>query len=336
LPLAPDGRSLLRHAFDRAVRLGGEVLVVTARAQLAQVESELPDLTPGHLLLEPEPRGTGPALAWAALEALRLLPDAVMVSVHADHYIPEEEEATRVLLSAAWWARQADLLVSVGLVPSFPATGFGYLEAAEELPRPHLPEQVLPLRKALGFVEKPSPQGAEEMLARGDFLWNTGLFSWPAQLLLSEMEKLAPAVLSAVRAAVEAKAGGEESFAAAWALVHQGVVERLVLERSDRLGVLPTEISWSDLGSYADLHQVATSAGGADQDGNVVRGEVLLPGSQGCFVDSASGRMVVVIGSSGLVVVDTEDALLVCPLDRVQELSSVVARLHDAGRDDLL
>jgi mannose-1-phosphate guanylyltransferase/mannose-6-phosphate isomerase len=336
LPLAPDGRSLLRHAFDRAVRLGGEVLVVTAEAQLAQVRAELPDLDLGHLLLEPEPRGTGPALAWAAVEALRLAPDPVMVSLHADHYIPSEEEATRVLLSAAWWARQAELLVSVGLVPSFPATGFGYLEAAEELPRPPLPEQVLPLRRALGFVEKPSHERAEAMLAQGDFLWNTGLFSWPAQLLLSEMERLAPEVLSAVRAAVHAKEGGGDGFAAAWALVPQGVVERLVLERSDRLGVLRTELTWSDLGSYADLLQVAALAGGADRDGNVVRGEVLVPGSQGCFVDSASGRMVVVVGSSALVVVDTKDAVLVCPLDKVQELSSVVTQLHDAHRDDLL
>jgi mannose-1-phosphate guanylyltransferase/mannose-6-phosphate isomerase len=336
LPLAPDGRSLLRHAFERAGQLGGEVLVVTAKAQLAQVEAELPDLSPGHLLLEPEPRGTGPALAWAALEALRLAPDPVMISLHADHYIPSQEEVTRVLLSAAWWARQADLLVSVGLVPSFPATGFGYLEAAEELPRPHLPEQVLPLRRALGFVEKPSRQRAEEMLAQGDFLWNTGLFSWPAQLLLSEMERLAPEVLTAVRAAVEVEEKGGGGFAAAWGQVPQGVVERLVLERSDRLGVLATELPWSDLGSYADLQQVAASAGGADRDGNVVRGEVLLPSSQGCFVDSASGRMVVVVGASGLVVVDTEDAVLVCPLDKVQELTSVVAQLHDAGRDDLL
>lgn len=336
LPLAPDGRSLLRHAFDRAVQLGGEVLVVTAKAQLVQVGAELPDLPPDHLLLEPEPRGTGPALAWAALEALRLEPDAVMVSLHADHYIPGQEEVTRVLLSAAWWARQAELLVSVGLVPSFPATGFGYLEAAEELPRPQLPDQVMPLRRALGFVEKPSRERAEEMLAQGDFLWNTGLFAWPAQLLLSEMERLAPEVLSAVRAAARAKERGGESFDAAWGLVPQGVVERLVLERSDRLGVLPTKLPWSDLGSYSDLQQVAVSAGVADRDGNVVRGEVLLPGSQGCFVDSSSGRIVVVVGSSGLVVVDTEDAVLVCPLDKVQELSSVVAQLHDAGRDDLL
>jgi mannose-1-phosphate guanylyltransferase len=143
-------------------------------------------------------------------------------------------------------------------------------------------------------------------------------------------------VLTAVRAAVEVEEKGGGSFAAAWGQVPQGVVERLVLERSDRLGVLATELPWSDLGSYADLQQVAASAGGADRDGNVVRGEVLLPSSQGCFVDSASGRMVVVVGASGLVVVDTEDAVLVCPLDKVQELTSVVAQLHDAGRDDLL
>lgn len=336
LPLAPDGRSLLRHAYERGVQLGGEVLVVSARAQRAQVEAELPELEQGRLLLEPEPRGTGPASAWAALEALRLDPDAVMVSLHADHYIPGGADVTRVLLSAAWWARQAGLLVSVGLAPSFPATGFGYLQVAEELPRPQLPEPVLPMRRALGFVEKPDRQRAEEMLAAGDYLWNTGLFAWPARLLLSEMERLSPDVLSGVRAAVRAGESGELGFAEAWGRVPQGVVERLVLERSDRLGVLPTNLPWSDLGSYHDLMQVALSAGRGDGAGNAVRGEVMLPGSQGCFVDSASGRMVVVAGASGLVVVDTEDALLVCPLDQLQELSSLVAQLRGAGRDDLL
>jgi len=337
LPLAEDGRSLLRHAFERARLLGGEVLVVSAAAQAEQVARELPELAADHLLLEPAPRGTGPALAWAALEALRLTPDAVMVSLHADHYIPDQEAVVRVLLSAAWWARAGQLLATVGLRPSWPASGFGYVEVGAELaPAAGLPAGVLPMWRALGFVEKPDHERAVAMLDAGSYLWNTGLFAWPAALLLAELERLAPATLAAVRQAVAPRQHPSPQFAAAWSQVPPGVVERLVLERSGRLAVLPTDLPWSDLGSFRDLQRVAIDAGRADTLGNVAQGPALLLGSEGCFVDSAGGRLVVVLGGSGLAVVDTEDALLVCPLSRVQEVGRVVEQLRELGRTDLL
>ncbi len=332
LPLAPDGRSLLRHAYDRALALGGEVLVVSSAEQGDEVLRELVELPGRNLLLEPEPRGTGPALAWAALEAQRLSPGAVLVSLHADHYIPDPQVST-VLLSAAWWAKRADLLVAVGLRPSWPAPGFGYIEMADELPRPDgLPPWALPLRRARGFVEKPDQARAREMVDLGSFLWNTGLFAWPAERFLAELTAFAPDVAGAVRRAH----GASSDFAAAWAAIPQGVVERLVLERSSSRGVLPTDLRWSDLGSYHDLHQAASEAGLADEVGNVAYGQTLLESSRNCFVDSAGGRLVVVLGAEDMAVVDTPDALLVCPLNRVQEVSKVVAQLRAKGRWELL
>ena len=334
LPLAPDGRSLLRHAYERAVGLGGEVLIVSAAEQGPQVARELPELPSGQLLLEPEPRGTGPALAWAALEAERLCQGAVMVSLHADHYIPDPS-VLDALESAAWWAQEANLLVAVGLRPTWPAPGFGYIEMGDEYTPPAaLPGGVWPLHRAVGFVEKPDHERALAMVDSGNFLWNTGLFSWPAQLLLSELEVFAPALLTGVREALSTPSPVD--FAKGWSKVPAGVVERLVLERSSRLGVLPSDLHWSDLGSYRDLHQVGAAAGKADGAGNVSTGPVLLEDCEGSFVDSASGRLVVVIGGVDLAVVDTPDALLICPLSRVQEVSRVVARLRSEGRSDLL
>ncbi|MHB1499842.1 MAG: mannose-1-phosphate guanylyltransferase [Candidatus Dormibacteria bacterium] len=332
LPLAPDGRSLLRHAFERASELGGEVLVVSSAEQGQEVARELPELDSDHLLLEPEPRGTGPALAWAALVAERLRPGAVMVSLHADHHIPDPQ-VRLVLLSAAWWAQQADRLVAVGLRPSWPSPGFGYIGMGEELPRPPaLPGAVLSLRSALGFVEKPDQNRAREMVDAGTFLWNTGLFAWPARLLLEELAQFAPEVEVAVRSAV----ASPPDFQSAWSALGHGVIERLVLERTRKLGVLPSDLRWSDLGSFHDLHRAASEAGLADQEGNVASGPFLLEDSQGCFVDSSGGRLVVLLGAEDLAVVDTKEALLVCPLNRVQDVSLVVARLRAEGRDDLL
>ena len=332
LPLAPDGRSLLQHAFERARELGGEVLVVSSRDQAGEVARQLPELGADHLLLEPSARGTGPALAWAALVAERMVPGAVMVSLHADHHIPDAQ-ATSVLLSAAWWAKQAQLLVAVGLRPSWPSSGFGYIEMAGELTRPPgLPEEALPLRGAIGFTEKPDSARAREMVDSGAFLWNTGLFAWPAELLLEELSTFAPQLVAGVRSAVAAQG----SFEPAWAELPAGVIERMVLERSQRLGVLPSDLHWSDLGSYRDLQQVAVEAGRSDDAGNVASGDVLLEDSRDCYVDSESGRLVVVLGGEDLAVVDTPDALLVCPLNRVQEVTKVVARLRQEGRQDLV
>jgi mannose-1-phosphate guanylyltransferase len=307
--------------------------VVSGADQRGQILDELPELTPDRLLIEPEPRGTGPALALAALAAERLAPGAVMVSLHADHHLPDEVETTFALLSAAWWAREWPGLVAVGVRPTRPATGFGYVEQGEELSRlPGVPAAALGLRGAVAFKEKPDAAGAAAMLRDGRYLWNTGLFAWPASLLLSEFQEHSPETLAAVRAA----AAGPRVDPELWSQVTSGVVERLVLERSSRLGVLPTALEWSDLGSFLDLYQVAAAAGAADGEGNVTRGEVLLADSFGTMVDSAAGRLVAVVGASGLVVVDTEDAVLVCPMERVQEVSWVVEQLRRRGRADLL
>jgi len=333
---APDGRSLLRHAYDRAARLGGELLVVTAADQAAQVLAELPELEPDRLLLEPVPRGTGPALTWAAIRALELHPRAVLVSLHADHYMPDVSATTAALLSAASWARFSPVLISIGLKPTWAAPGFGYVEAGTEVTRPALLGRALPLLHGRGFVEKPGVEQAQQLLAGGHSFWNTGLFAWRAELFLQEMATYAPEVAGSVADAVASSDLGSDAFAEAWAQVPQGVVERLVLERSPKLAVLPVELPWSDLGSFLDLYQAAIQAGSRDSRDNVVSGDALLLESAGNYVDAAGKRLVVVLGLEGLVVVDTEDALLVCPLARVQEVAKVVAELRSRGRRELL
>ncbi|HEY6538741.1 MAG TPA: sugar phosphate nucleotidyltransferase, partial [Candidatus Dormibacteraeota bacterium] len=325
-----------RHAYERAARLGGEVLVVTSVQQAAQVLAELPELVPERLLLEPEPRGTGPALGWAAWAALELRPEAVMVSLHADHYMPDEAASSKALLAAAAWAARADVLISIGLEPTWGAPGFGYIEAGPELPRPRGLGQALPLRKGLGFVEKPGPERASEMAQRGGYLWNTGLFAWRARLFLDELAAHAPLVAQALRSALDVQPQGWDDFAQAWAKVPSGVVDRLVMERSSLVAVLPVDLPWSDLGSFVDLHQAAVDAGLGDPEGNVVLGDALLLGSSGSYVDAAGGRLVVVVGGGELAVIDTEDALLVCPLARVQEVNQVVEQLRQRGRGELL
>jgi mannose-1-phosphate guanylyltransferase len=150
------------------------------------------------------------------------------------------------------------------------------------------------------------------------------------------MTRHAPEVVGAVRDAILSQDQGTDAFASAWAKVPSGVVERLVLERSSKLAVLPAQLSWIDLGSFLDLYRAALDAGEGDGRENVVRGDALLLESHRTYVDAAGKRLVVVVGGEELAVIDTEDAVLVCPLSRVQEMTRVVAELRARGRTELL
>jgi len=338
LPLGPRGRSLLREAVDRVAPLADVVLVVTIAAQVEAVERELAGVAgpPVAVLAEPVPRGTGPALGWAAHEAIRRLgPQAVVVSSHADHLIPEQGLARSVLGAAAAWAALADGLLAVGVAPSHPATGLGYVEVGPELPAPAgRPSPPFGARRGLRFLEKPDADVAALLLASGTWLWNTGLFAWPAARFLTELRTAAPELAGALAAAV-APGQDAEAFADAYGALPTAAVEPLVLERTDRLLTLTAPIRWSDLGSFADLYAAGLEAGEGDAQGNVTRGDAMVPRARGAYVDARAGRLVVALGVEDLVIVDTEGALLVCPRDRAQEVRAVVERLRASGREDL-
>ncbi len=340
LPLAPDGRTLLRHAFERLQGVVDQVWVVTIASQAAAVRAELPELGPAGggsgdpILAEPAPRGTGPALGWAALRALALDPQALMLSVHADHLMPDRDETQAVLASALGWAAESGGLVTIGVVPTEPATGFGYIELGEELsPGPQgLAHTAHAVRR---FVEKPDAAAATRFLAAGHFRWNTGLFAWRAARLWAELGTAAPAAAAALRQAVSLEAD-PGAFAAAYRSLAAAPVEPLVLERSRAVVCVSAALRWSDLGSWADLHAALRAGGVADPDGNVLRGDALVLDSQGCLVDAAGGRMVAAVGCDDLVVIDAGDVVLVCPRSRSQAVRQVVDRLRAEGRHTLL
>ncbi len=339
LPLGPGGRSLLREAALRTAPAADLLLVVTTADQVEAVVAELAedDLPERVMLAEPVARGTGPALAWAAHEAIqRLGGDAVVLSAHADHLIPEVELARRVQIAAAQWAALADGLLAIGVAPSHPATGFGYIEVGPTLPAPGPgAAPALDAHRGLRFVEKPTAEAALRLTASGTWQWNTGLFAWPAGRFVSELERVAPEV-SARLAAARASRADPAAFAAAYADLPRVAVEPLVLERTDRLLTLTAPMRWNDLGSYADLHAAGRSADEGDALGNVARGDAMVVDGRGCYVDARAGRLVVALGCDDLVIVDAGDAVLVCPRDRAQGVGSVVERLRAGGREALL
>jgi mannose-1-phosphate guanylyltransferase len=351
LPLAPGGVTLLRATLERVIGLGDSVQVVTAAAQAAGCRATLAGLglPADAVIVEPEPRGTGPALGLAVGLIARDDPDALIASVHADHRVSDTDAYRAAVLASAGWAASTDGLATVGLVPAAPVTGFGYIELGEPRdPRAWRPPPgasqtaataaaALPAFAATGFTEKPSTQVAQGYLDGGQHLWNLGLFAWTARRFLDEMRSADADLASALAEVVDARAAGDDRTAARlYAAQRAQAVEPLVLERTHRLTVVQASFGWSDLGSWSDVRDARVADGEGDDDGNMVEGDVVVTASRDCTVVGRSGRLVAVAGVEGLVVVDTPDAVLVVPAARSQLVKEVVDRLSSEGRNDVL
>ncbi len=352
LPLAPGGQTLLRATVERVLGLGDSVSVVTAasQAELCQAELTAAGLGSDAVIAEPVARGTGPALGLAVAWIAHSDPDALIASVHADHRVADAEAYRAAVLASAGWAAATGGLATVGITPTAPATGLGYIEIANPVPASSwrspsavaptpLQEEArsLPAFAAAGFAEKPSAEVAEAYLAGGRHLWNLGLFAWPAAFFLDELRRADAAMAAAIHGIVTARAGGDEATAAqAYAALKTVAVEPLVLERTSRLTVVQAGFAWSDVGSWSDLHEARVESGEADADGNVIDGDAIVLGARDSTVVSRGGRLVAVVGTEGLVVVDTPEALLVVPSAESQRVKDLVERLRADGRQDLL
>jgi len=351
LPLGAQGQSLLRTTVDRVAPLGGAIHVVTASAQVDGCAAALEGSASAQLsaIAEPSPRGTGPALGLAVHQIARSDPGALIVSVHADAHVADAEAYRVAILAAAGWAAATGGLAAVGLTPSYPAIGLGYIEVGEpEPPDAWVPPPAasadpvllaaaaaLPAAHAAAFVEKPSLERATAFLAHGGHLWNPGLFAWSARAFLEELAAADPALDARLGEVVEERAGGHEDRASElYASLPSLAIEPLLLERTGRLTVVRAGFDWSDLGTWTDL--MATRGADADADGNVATGDTLLVDAHDCLVESRGGRTVAVLGVDGLVVVDTGDSVLVMPATAAQRVRAVVERLREDGRTELL
>ncbi len=291
-------------------------------------------VAPAAILLEPVGRNTAPAIAVAALQATAHGEDPLLLVLAADHVI-RDGAAFRAAITAGRPAAAAGRLVTFGIVPTAPETGYGYIEAA--LPFAAAPTnggaagplEPVPIAR---FVEKPDRATAEQFLASGRFTWNSGMFLFKASAILAELERLTPELVSACRAALEQDSADldflrleQESFASCPSLA----IDVAVMERTVLGSVLPLEAGWSDVGSWSALWDT----GERDASGNVLRGRVISEGSRNCYLRSEH-RLVVGLGVDDLVVVETDDAVLVAHRDRAQDVKTIVNQLEAAGASE--
>jgi len=318
LPLVDDAPLLDNTLARLAPLVPAERTLLLTNASLTEPICALcPSLPRENVVAEPKPAGTAAALAWAAAEIERRAGgDAVMICVHADWSIGDEQGFRDTLARAADVAEQSHALVTVGIVPSRPDPGFGYIQPAAASSGAGAPHGA---RRVARFVEKPDRANAERMVREG-YLWNSGIFVWRVGDFLAELRRLTPEVAPALDAA----GGNAGEF---FARVKPVSVDVGVLERSDKVRVLPGDFGWDDVGTWAALRRVRH----CDSDGNATSGLVHALGATGNVVH-AEGNAVVLYGVSDLVVVTRDGLTLVTTVDRSADLKTLIDTLPPAFR----
>ena len=281
------------------------------------------DVMPSAILLEPIGRNTAPAVTVAALQATASGEDPLLLVLAADHMI-RDAAGFRQAVASGRGAAEAGRLVTFGIVPTAPETGYGYIEAAE----PFRPGELADVPIAR-FVEKPDQATAEQFLATGRFAWNSGMFLFKASAMLAELERLAPDVVSCCRAALEQDSADLDFLRLereAFARCPNVAIDVAVMEQTALGSVLPLDVGWSDVGSWSALWET----GDRDSDGNVVQGRVITQESRNCYLRSEH-RLVVGLGVENLVVVETDDAVLIADRSKAQDIKTVVKQLEADG-----
>lgn len=322
------GKSMLQRTVERVIPLNPKrILVVTNRLQAEETRRQL-DYLRGvrvEVIEEPMGRNTAPAICLAATLIARHDPEAVMVVLPADHFIRSEDEFCATIFRARDAAKNG-YLVTLGIAPDRPETGYGYIEADTNLRG----DGPFPVKR---FVEKPDRARALEFLAAGAFYWNSGMFLWRADVILDRIALHMPELARAFAGItfspdIWEPADLAPQIEAVYAMVEGESIDYGVMEKAENVVVLPAAFGWSDVGSWSALPEVIDP----DAAGNVViDAETVALDTEGCVV-RGGGKLVALVGLRDLVVVDTPDALLVCPKDRAQEVKRVVEELERRGQ----
>ena len=340
--LALDGdRTMIQQTLERLrpVAHPENIWVITNSLLEEAIAHQLPGVPPAHILSEPCPRNTAPACALAAFLLEPTEPETVLGIFPSDHVVVNQARFAEVIAAAIRLAAAGENIVVLGVPPTRPETGYGYIEEGETVEA----SNGIAAHRVRRFREKPDAHTAERFLAAGNFVWNGGIFLWSARTLANAIREHAPdmaAPLEAIAAAFNTP-DFEAVFAEQYPLCENISIDYAVLERRSAKGEkrsnifsLPADFGWNDLGSWASLHEHLGSSAEDNVHDGATTGLIAIQ-STGNYV-FAPGRMVALLGVDDLVVVETEDALLITTRARSQDVSKLVRVLHESGREELI
>ncbi len=333
LPLGPGDAPLIAATVDRIRPLVGDerVLIATGRALVAATRAALPTLAESAFLGEPRAKNTAACIGWATAIVHRRDPEAIVMVLPSDHHV-EDVEGFRRVVTTALEAARSGAIVTVGIEPTRPDTGYGYIELGDVVSEG--------VRRGVSFREKPNRETAEGYVSSGRYVWNGGMFFFKASRMLEEIERHVPELASGIaRIEAAARRGAAEELAETervFETVPSVSIDVAVMEKVDRLEVVPASVGWTDIGSW----ESAWELGVKDAAGNAVHGDaIVVDAANNLFYDvtrDGKGRIVAALGVNDLCVVQTDDAILIIPRDRSQDVRAIVTELEKRGLKDKL
>lgn len=302
---------------------GSHIIVVTTKEYGSVVAKQVRSIPPAHIWLEPERRDTAATIGYSAMKLQRLDPEAVMVVLPADHHVDDAIAFRSNLTTAINLARSQDCLVTIGIRPNGPVAAYGYIELG-----PEVSEWRFPFYEVTRFTEKPDPATAQAFVDSGRYFWNAGIFVWKAKTILQALERFMPGNFTRLQtiAAALGTDKDDEVLAREYALMEKKSIDYGVLERAQNIFMVPASFGWDDVGSWQALGRVHPR----DHLGNVAIGPVVSVDTRDCIIDGG-GKLVATLGISDLVIVDTDDALLVCHKSRDQEIKRLLDHIERSG-----
>ena len=324
-------RTIIRETVDRIRPLvpPERTLIVTGRSHAAELIRQLPEIPAENILIEPVGRNTAPCIGLAALHIQKRVPDAVMLVLPSDHRIGDEAEYRRVLEAAGKTAAEGKPLLTIGIRPTGPETGYGYIEQGDPVSTIDGRE----IHRVRAIREKPHIGQARAFLQRGGFLWNSGMFIWKARTILDAIRQFLPDLHEGLLQIGDALGTDREEQVVGdiYAALKSVSIDYGVMEKAEEVLVVPGDFGWSDLGSWDALWEVSVK----DEAGNTVRGEFIGVDAGNCLVHSPE-KLVALVGVRDLLVVETDDALLICRRGRSQDVRKVVEILETKGLKEYL
>jgi mannose-1-phosphate guanylyltransferase len=305
-----------------------DIYIVTNEDYLAVAHEQLPEIPAENILIEPMPRDTAPCVGYACAVLRTRYEDAVMFVLASDHLIRMPEMYLSDLRKAARYIEESDALLTIGIPPTSPEVGYGYIkyDPAEEAAEGFY--------SVARFVEKPSRETAERFLAEGGYLWNSGMFAWRLRVIDGWYRKLAPEIYRGMQRIAEACAAGRLSdvLADVFSKFPRISVDYAIMEHAANIRTIPASFAWLDIGNWNVLDKIRP----VDESGNVVDADAVLEGCENLIVSGSGGRLISLIGLKNIVVVDTEDVLLVSHRDQLAKIKDVLSRLRAEDRRSVL
>lgn len=326
LSLTSDGETMIQKTVNRLRPLvePEDIFIVTNAAYKDLVKDQLPDVPECNILSEPCARNTAPCIAFAAAVINRKYDDAVMLVLPSDHLIGYEDIYINTLRKAVAVAEQGKNLVTVGITPTYPETGYGYINFGAETGDAYAVER---------FVEKPDRPTAKKYLASGKYLWNSGMFVWKVSSIMYNLEKLMPDIYEGAVRIGEAFGSPDfsEVLVKEFTAFRSESVDFGIMEKAEDIFTIPGSFGWDDVGSWLAVERINET----DDDKNYIEGDVISVGSERTTICGGK-RLIAAIGVEDMIIVDTDDAVLVCSKNSTQDVKKVIAQLREQGRSELV